>query len=104
VHGRESRVCRMTKALYGLKQAPRSSYSRIDGYLLGLGFTKIEVDPNLYYTLVGDDPLILVLYVDEGSSGGNKACVEVYLQRTVDFGLIYLRVGGVQLQGYTDLD
>jgi hypothetical protein len=30
-----------------------------------MGFTKSEVDPNLYFILVGDDPLILVLYVDD---------------------------------------
>jgi hypothetical protein len=35
-----------------LKQAPCAWYSRIDGYLLGLGFTKSEVDSNLYYVLV----------------------------------------------------
>jgi hypothetical protein len=56
---------RLKKALYGLKQAPRAWYSRIDGYLLSMGFTKSEVDPNLYFILVGTDPLILVLYVDD---------------------------------------
>jgi hypothetical protein len=30
-----------------------------------MGFTKIEVDPNLYLILVGEYPLILVLYVDD---------------------------------------
>jgi hypothetical protein len=30
-----------------------------------MGFTKSEADPNLYFILVGDDPLILVLYVDD---------------------------------------
>jgi hypothetical protein len=30
-----------------------------------MGFSKSEVDPNLYFILVGDDPLILVLYVDD---------------------------------------
>jgi hypothetical protein len=30
-----------------------------------MGFTKSEVDPNLYFILVGDDPLILVLYIDD---------------------------------------
>jgi hypothetical protein len=58
-------VCRLKKALYGLKQAPRARYSRIDGYLQSMGFTKSEVDPNLYFMLVGEDPLILVLYVDD---------------------------------------
>jgi hypothetical protein len=65
VHGRESHVCRLKKALYGLKQAPRAWYSRIDGYLQSMGFTKSEADPNLYLIQVGKDPLILVLYVDD---------------------------------------
>jgi hypothetical protein len=58
-------VCRLKKALYGLKQAPRAWYSRIDAYLQQLGFEKSEVDPNLYFIVVGEDPLILLLYVDE---------------------------------------
>jgi hypothetical protein len=48
VHGRKTHVCRLKKALYGLKQTPRAWYSRIDGYLQGLGFTKSDADPNLY--------------------------------------------------------
>ena len=47
VHGSNSHVCRLKKALYGLKQAPRAWYSRIDGYLQRLGFTKSEADSNL---------------------------------------------------------
>jgi hypothetical protein len=65
VHGRESHVCRLKKALYGLKQAPRAWYSRIDAYLQQLGFEKSEADPNLYFIVVGEDPLILLLYVDD---------------------------------------
>lgn len=65
IHGKESHVCRLKKALYGLKQAPRAWYSRIDGYLLSLGFTKSEADPNLYYKVEDVGILILVLYVDD---------------------------------------
>jgi hypothetical protein len=57
-------VCKLKKALYGMKQAPRAWYSRIDTYLQQMGFEKSEADPNLYYIVVGEDPLILVLYVD----------------------------------------
>ena len=32
--------------------------------LVSLGFTKSDADPNLYYKVVNDEPLILVLYVD----------------------------------------
>jgi hypothetical protein len=30
-----------------------------------LGFEKSEVDPNLYFIMVGEDPLILLLYFIE---------------------------------------
>ena len=30
-----------------------------------MGFTKSEADSNLYFILVGSEPLILVLYVDD---------------------------------------
>lgn len=36
-------------------------YSHLDNYLQGLGFTKSEADPNLYYIIVEGEPLILVL-------------------------------------------
>lgn len=50
---------------YGLEQAPRVWYERIDSYLSKLGFYKSNVDPNLYFKVVGNQPLILVLYVDD---------------------------------------
>lgn len=53
------------EGMYGLKQASRAWYSRIDGYLTKMGFTKSEADPNLYFKTVGADPVILVLYVDD---------------------------------------
>jgi hypothetical protein len=51
VHGRESHVRKLKKALYGLS------------YLQQMGFEKSEADPNLYYILVSEYPLILVVYV-----------------------------------------
>jgi hypothetical protein len=61
----ESHVCKLKKAMYGLKQAPHAWYEKIDGYLMSLGFSKSVVDPNLYYNIVGDECMILVLYVDD---------------------------------------
>jgi hypothetical protein len=58
-------VCRLKKALYGLKQAPREWYSRIDGSLESMGFTKSEADSDLYNIFVQTNLLILVLYVDD---------------------------------------
>ena len=49
IYGKESHVCKLKKALYGLKKAPRAWYAIIDIYLMSLGFTKSDADPNLYY-------------------------------------------------------
>ena len=65
IHDKETHVCRLKKALYGLKQAPRAWYFRIDSYLLSMGFQKSEGDPNLYFIMIGDDPPVLLLYVDD---------------------------------------
>ena len=50
--------------LYGIKQTPHD-YRRIDGFLVSVGFTKSDANPNLYYKVVNDELLILVLYVDD---------------------------------------
>ena len=65
VHDRESHVCRLKKSLYGLKQAPWAWYERIDSYLMKLGFTRSEVNLNLYFKVENDKPLILVLYAHD---------------------------------------
>ena len=68
IHEKESHVCKLMKALYGLKQAPHTWYEKINGYMMSLNFSKSVVDPNLYYHIVGDKSLILVLYVMTYSS------------------------------------
>eukprot|EP00253_Pinus_taeda_P012082 PITA_12082 len=69
IYDRKSHVCRLKKALYGLNQAPRAWYERIDNYLMSVGFTRSEADreanPNLYFKVEDDKPLIVVLYVDD---------------------------------------
>eukprot|EP00253_Pinus_taeda_P030260 PITA_30260 len=69
-------VARLKKALYGLKLAPRSWYSRIDTYLQQLGFTKSEADSNLYFIVVGEEPLIQVLHVDDLIITGAKRLIK----------------------------
>ena len=65
VEDRKSHVCRLKKALYGLKQAPGARYGRIDSFLTSLGFTKSKADSNLYFKVMNDEPVILLLYVDD---------------------------------------
>jgi hypothetical protein len=50
-NGKEFHVCRLKKALYELNQTPRAWYSRIDGYLQSMGFTKNKANSNLYNIL-----------------------------------------------------
>jgi hypothetical protein len=75
VHPRETHVCRLKKALSGLKQAPRAWYACIDNYLTRLVFSKIHVDPNLYYNVVNNAPMILLLYVDDLFLIGEKPLI-----------------------------
>jgi hypothetical protein len=65
VEDKKSHVCRLKKALYGLKQAPRVWYGQIYIFLTSLGFTKSKEDSNLYFKVMNDEPIILLLYVDD---------------------------------------
>ena len=65
VEDRKTHVYRLKKDLYGLKQAPRAWYGRIDSFLTSLGFTKSKVDSNLYFKVMNDEPVILLLYEDD---------------------------------------
>jgi hypothetical protein len=65
VEYRKTHVCRLKKSLYRLKQAPRAWYGRIDSFLMSLGFTKSKVDSNIYFKVMNDEPVILLLYVDD---------------------------------------
>ena len=64
---RQSHVCRFKKYLYSLKQAPRTWYSRIDSFLMSLGFTKSKVDPSLCDKVDDDDLIHHVLMDMRGS-------------------------------------
>jgi hypothetical protein len=65
VENRKTYVRRLKKAPYGLKQAPRAWYGRIDSFLTSLGFTKSKVDPNLYFKVMNDEAVILLLHVND---------------------------------------
>jgi hypothetical protein len=75
VHPKETHVCRLKKALYGLKQAPRAWYAHINSYLTRLGFSKSHADPNLYYKVVNNALVILLLYVDDLFLTGAKPLI-----------------------------
>ena len=41
-----------------------------------MGFEKSEVEPNLYYLVYGEDPIIVVLYVDDLFITGAERLIE----------------------------
>jgi superfamily I DNA and/or RNA helicase len=76
----------LKKALYGLKQAPRAWYGRIDSFLTSLGFTKSKVDSNLYFKVMNDELVILLLYVDDlFLTGEEKLIIDCKKKLVVEF-------------------
>jgi hypothetical protein len=61
----KTHVWRLKKTLYRLNQAPEAWSRRIDSFLTSLGFTKSKADFNLYFKVMNDEPVILLLYVDD---------------------------------------
>ena len=66
------RVYKLQRALYGLKQAPRAWYGRLRGFLLGKGFVMGVMDKTLFLLRVGNDILIVQIYVDDIIFGGSS--------------------------------
>ena len=93
VRDRDTYVCKLKKSLYGLKKAPRAWYERIDSYLMKLGFTRSNVDPNLYFKVDRERPLILVLYVaDLFLTCANPLINQCKSELDFEFEIKYLRL------------
>jgi hypothetical protein len=60
------KVYKLRKALYGMKKASKIWYSRIDEYLISVGFSRSQSEPTLY-TKVNQEGKILIVcpYVDD---------------------------------------
>jgi hypothetical protein len=84
VQDRKTHVCKLKKARYGLKQAPRAWYGRIDSFLMSLSFTKSKVDPNIYFKIVDDGPVILLLYEDDLFLIGKEKLITYCKKNLVD--------------------
>jgi hypothetical protein len=84
VHSRDTHVYRLKKYLYRLKKAPRAWYARIDNYLMRLCFSKIHANPNLYYKVMKNTPVILLLYVDDLFLAGEKSLI-IQCKKELDY-------------------
>lgn len=58
-------VCLLHKSLYGLKQSPRQWNKRFDACMLSLKFTRSAYDPCLYFKVNMQNPVFLLIYVDD---------------------------------------
>ena len=54
-----------------VKQSPRMWYQKFDTFIRALGFTRSKVDHCVYFKLIGDRVIYLVLYVDDMLLVGN---------------------------------
>ena len=83
------------KALY----APRVWYARMDGLLHDLGFSKSTAKSNLYFEVVHNHVLILVLYIDDLFLTGDEQLTEQCKWEITsefemkDFGLMHYFLG-----------
>jgi hypothetical protein len=69
-----------------LKQAPRAWYGSIDSFLTSLGFTKSKVDSNVYFKVMNDEPVVLLLYVDDlFLTGEEKLITDCKRKLTAEF-------------------
>jgi hypothetical protein len=91
VHSRDTLVCRLKKYLYGLKKAPRAWYAIIDNYLMIFGFSKSYADTDLYYKIMNNAPVILLLYVDNLFLIGEESLIiHCKKELSYDFDMKYL--------------
>jgi hypothetical protein len=63
--GEEHMVYKLDKALYGLRQTPRSWNTKLDITLKKLGFSQSPLEHGLYARGVGNNRLLVGVYVDD---------------------------------------
>eukprot|EP00253_Pinus_taeda_P006386 PITA_06386 len=71
VKGKKELLCKLKKSLYGLKHSPRMWYQKFDTFIRGLDFTRSKAYHCVYFKLIGDRVIYLVLYVDDMLLVGN---------------------------------
>ncbi|GJR90609.1 retrovirus-related pol polyprotein from transposon TNT 1-94 [Tanacetum coccineum] len=82
-----SHVYKLKKALYGLKQAPCAWYDMLSSFLISQQFSKGAGDPTLFTRHVGNDILLVQIYVDDiiFASTNTTMCNEFANQMTNKF-------------------
>ncbi|KAL8100346.1 hypothetical protein AgCh_032555 [Apium graveolens] len=63
--GQEHLVYKLSKALYGLLQAPCASYAKLNSCLVSMGFTRCPYEHAVYTRKIGEDSLVIAVYVND---------------------------------------
>lgn len=80
--GKEHLVYRLFKALYGLRQAPRAWYSKLNKCLLEIGFERCPFETAVYSKKVGNEVLIIAIYVDDILvTGANQMMIKDFKEK-----------------------
>ena len=58
-------MCKLIKSLYGLKQASKQWNEKFDKVITSAGFAINDYDRCVYSKMIGDNCVILCLYVDD---------------------------------------
>ena len=79
IKGKEFKIYCLWKAIYGLKQAALQWNKQLHKNLLEMDFTHSLSDPGTYFKIIGQDIIILLVYVDDALfMGSNKTQVLAY--------------------------
>ena len=85
VKGQEKNVCRLKKSIYGLKQSALQWNKQLHKSLLEMKFIRCKADPGTYFKIIGEEIIILLIYVDDALfMGSNK-------QQVLSYGAQFMR-------------
>ena len=77
-------VSKLNNVVYGPKQAPKAWYRRIYSLLTSMWYIKSKADPNIYMNIMGDEPIIILLYVDDLFLTRNEKQIKDYKKNLVE--------------------
>lgn len=81
---------RLNKGIYGLKQSGRLWYQKIKSILIELGFKKLQIENNIFYS--ADRSVILGVYVDDFKIlGKSKKLIEQFIQQLEQIGKLKVK-------------
>ncbi len=71
---------KLKNSQYRFKQSPRIWYHKFDTFIQGLGFTRSKAAHSVYFKLIGDHVIYLVLYMDDMLLVANDKKIIQYLK------------------------